>query len=50
MPPVVDKNNIKNFINETVAKNEVTIFTKSTCPYCKKVSKQKILFAINSIL
>ncbi|ETW86753.1 glutaredoxin [Heterobasidion irregulare TC 32-1] len=33
---------VKDFVNDTIAQNQVTIFSKSWCPYCKRA---KGLFA-----
>lgn len=40
MPPVGNESDIKALINDAIKKNHVTIFAKTTCPYCKKVRKQ----------
>ena len=38
MPPITDNGNLKTVVNDYVTKNKVMVFSKTTCPFCTKVS------------
>lgn len=39
MPPIGDTRDLKSLIKEYIDQNKVMIFSKTTCPYCQKVSE-----------
>jgi len=46
MPPIGDARDLRSLIQEHIDNNKVVMFSKSYCPYCKKV-RYFILYHVN---